>query len=130
LLHAGEVSLVDKHGISFPVEPGQYYDLPLVISGRRMGVDSLALARFEQIRRISNSLGNSFFSQISQIDLSEPETVKLIFRSGPAVYLIGSAEIPDRLVHLKRLREKLQEDNREPVRVDLRYRSLAFVSMQ
>lgn len=126
IVYTGSFSLVDDKGIVFPAESGMSYDLPLLIGTERNGS---AFEKFAEIRRASQLLGESFYRQISQIDVGDSAVVNVTFKTGPAVYRTCSGDIRSRLVHMKNLREELQKECREPALVDLRYRNLAFVTM-
>ncbi|MDR2577478.1 MAG: cell division protein FtsQ/DivIB [Chitinispirillales bacterium] len=130
LVHCGNIFLVDKKGIRFAVRPGQFYDLPLLVIDDRTLQDTVDMKIFNTIRKTSRTLGNSFFQQISQIDVSDNSAVNLLFKSGEAEYVVGYEDIENRLPHIKELRERLLEGPVKPVRVDMRYRSLAFSSTQ
>jgi hypothetical protein len=125
----GDIRLVDKNGVRFKTLPGQYYDLPLISFGNTGLSDKVELDKFNTIKKASASFGGDFFKQISQIDFDNKSSVNLIFKSGRTEYTMGSDDIENRLGHIKTLREKLMRENREPARVDLRYRGLAYLSM-
>ncbi|MCL2688558.1 MAG: cell division protein FtsQ/DivIB [Chitinispirillia bacterium] len=125
----GGIKLVDKNGIRFNAAPGQYYDLPLITLGSAGLSDTIKLETFNTIKKTAGNLGGAFFRQISQIDFSDSSSVNLIFKSERTEYTIGSNDIEKRLGHMKALRERLMQDNREPVHADLRYRGLAYLSM-
>jgi len=130
LVHSGEICLVDKKGVRFAAVPGQYYDLPLlVVNGTAYG-DTLDLDVFNSIKKMCRNMGGSFFQQISQIDVSDSGSVNLIFKSGEAEYLISPDDMEEKLVQIKRLRERLLEEESEPARIDMRYRRLAYTSVQ
>jgi len=128
LLHDGDICLVDKNGIRFAPRPGQYYDLPIIVVDGGDDRDTVDLQVFNTIKKISRNLGGAFFEQISQINLSDSSALNLIFKSGEAEYLVGYDDLDERLVHIKKLRERLMEENGEPARIDMRYRSLAVTS--
>jgi cell division septal protein FtsQ len=128
IVHDGNICLVDKNGIRFDASPGQYYDLPLV-SFARSSSDTLDLSIFNMIKNTSQNIGTNFFQQISQIDLSDKKSVNLIFKSGKTEYTINPEDIENRLAHVKKLVERLQDGNEEPAHIDLRYRNLAFSTM-
>jgi hypothetical protein len=130
LIHCGDVFLVDKKGIRFSARPGQYYDLPLLVIDGEISRDTVDLKAFNVIKKASRYLGNDFFRQISQIDISDDSMVNLFFKSGETEYVIGYDDIEGRLAHVKELRERLLGEHVKPVRVDMRYRSLAFSSAQ
>ena len=125
----GDIRLVDKNGVRFNVLPGQYYDLPLLIFGSAGLSGIVKLEKFNTIKKTSENLGGAFFKQISQIDFCDSSSVNLIFKSGRTEYTVGSNDIEERLVHIKKLREKFMLENREPTRADLRYRGLAYLSI-
>jgi hypothetical protein len=128
LVHCGDVFLVDKKGVRFAAKPGKYYDLPLLVINSGTLRDTVDLKTFNVIKKASRGLGNTFFGQISQIDISDVSAINLLFKSGEAEYVVGYEDIEGRLAHIKELRERLLEEHIEPVRVDMRYRSLAFSS--
>jgi hypothetical protein len=128
IAHGGNICLVDKKGIRFNASPGQYYDLPLVSFGGALS-DTVNLETFNTIKKVSRNLGSGFFQQISQIDLSDSAAVNLIFKSGKTEYTLNAGDIEGRMGHIKKLVERLQDEQTEPARVDLRYRSLAFSTM-
>ena len=128
LVHDGDICLVDKNGIRFAPRPGQYYDLPLILVDSRDDRDTVDLQVFNVIKKASRNLGGDFFDKISQINLCDSSALNLIFKSGEAEYLVGYEDLEKRLVHIKTLRERLLEENGEPARIDMRYRSLAVTS--
>jgi len=125
----GGIRLVDKNGVRFNAMPGQYYDLPLITFGSANLSDTIKLETFNTLKKTAGNLGGDFFRQISQIDFSDSSFVNLIFKSERTEYTIGSDDIEKRLGHIKTLRERLIQDNREPNHADLRYRGLAYLSM-
>jgi len=125
----GGIRLVDKNGVRFNAVPGQYYDLPLITFGSANLSDTIKLETFNTLKKTAENLGGAFFRQISQIDFSDISSVNLIFKSERTEYTIGSDDIEKRLGHMKTLREKLIQENREPNHADLRYRGLAYLSM-
>jgi len=128
LVHGGGIFLVDEKGIRFTARPGQYYDLPLLIVDDKNKSDTVDLKVFNMIRKTSRNLGDNFFQQISQIDLSDSCAVNIFFKSGEAKYKVANEDIEKRLIHVKKLRERLMEvhGHGEPAQIDLRYRNLAF----
>jgi len=128
IVHNGSISLVDKNGVRFAAVPGRYYDLPMICVNAEQK-DTVDLEMFDAIKKASRDVGGAFFQQISQIELLGNGDVKLIFKSGKTEYTLGSDDIEKRLFHVKKLLERFQEEDTEPVRIDLRYRSLAFSSM-
>jgi hypothetical protein len=133
LVHGGDISLVDKKGVLFAAAPGRFYDLPLLVvdgGGTHLG-DTIDLRLFNTIKKVSRGLGTAFFSEISQIDVSGGTTVNLTFKACETEYVVNSGEIEGKLAHVKRVRERLlEEDNAGPARIDMRYGSLAFTSAQ
>ncbi|MCL2218527.1 MAG: cell division protein FtsQ [Chitinispirillia bacterium] len=132
LVHCGKISLVDKYGVRFPAEAGRYYDaLPLLVVGTPES-DTLKheIEFFNRVMKASRNLGDSFLNQISQIDISNSDEVNLIFKSGEAEYLLDPDDIEDKLVRVKSLRQKLLQDEGDPMRIDMRYRHIAVVLAQ
>jgi len=128
LVHCGGISLVDKQGVRFAVVPGQYYDLPLLVVDAEAAGDTVDLDVFYRIRKACRLLGPAFFPQISQIDLSGGEAVNLVFKSGEAEYVVNPEDVEEKMVQIKKLREKLLEEGSEPARIDMRYHRLAVTS--
>jgi len=128
LVQDGSIWLVDRNGVRFKVLPGQYYDLPLLNFGCAGLRDTVELETFNTLKRTARNLCGAFFRQISQIDFSDSGSVNLVFKSGRTEYIIASKDIEDRLIHVKKLKERLRKEDTEPNRVDFRYRSLAVVS--
>ena len=125
----GGIKLVDKNGVRFNAMPGQYYDLPLITYGSAKLSDTIKLETFNAIKKTAEHLGGGFFRDISQIDFGDNSSVNMIFKAGRTEYTIASDDIERRLIHLKTLREKLMQENREPEHADLRYRGLAYLSV-
>ncbi|MFP4163253.1 MAG: cell division protein FtsQ/DivIB [Chitinispirillaceae bacterium] len=125
IVHRGDFCLVDDNGVAFPAVSGVSYDLPLVVG---LNQNASAFGEFMKIRNRAKRLSDSFYRQISQIDLKDSGLVGFTFKTGSAVYKMRSEDVRMRLVHMKNLREELQKEFREPEVVDLRYRSLAFVT--
>jgi len=128
MVHNGGIFLVDKKGVCFYPVPGEFYDLPLIAVGRVAPGDTVNLELFNRIKRTARGLGGAFFRDISEIDMSGASEVDLVFRSSDAEYRVGARDVEDRLVHVKALKERLTYENGKPMRVDLRYRNLAFVT--
>jgi len=128
MVHNGGIFLVDKKGICFSPVPGEFYDLPLMALGRVAPGDTVDLELFNRIKRTARGLGGAFFRDISEIDLSGAPEVNLVFRSNGTEYKIAASDIESRLVHVKALKERLAHEGAKPMRVDLRYRNLAFVT--
>jgi cell division septal protein FtsQ len=128
IIHNGWIFLVDKKGVCFSPVPGQFYDLPLLAFGGVAPGDTVDLELFNTIKRTAKSLGGAFFRDISEIDLSKASEVNLVFRSSDTEYKVLARDVESRLVHVKALRERLTDDNSKPMRIDLRYRNLAFAT--
>ena len=128
IIHSGNMFLVDKKGIRFAAVPGRYYDLPL-ISVNAKQKDTIDLETFDAIKKASRDVDNTFFQQISQIELLKNGDINLIFKSGKTEYTLGKDDMEKRLFHVKKLLERFQEEDTEPAHIDLRYRGLAFSSM-
>ena len=130
LVHVGEICLVDKKGVRFTANPGQFYDLPLLVIGRGPLYDTVDLDVFNRIKKASQGFGRAFFQDISQIDISDASVVGLVFRSGETEYAVNPQDIEKKLVHVKELRDRLLLEDGGPARIDMRYGSLAFTSAQ
>lgn len=131
IVHYGEMALVDRHGICFAPEPGRYYDLPMLITKKLDSEeDVIDMTMFNDIKKITDGLGANYFSQISQIGITDDEHVYLYFKSGEAEYVVGRENLSERLAYVKQLRDRFLSDsgNDVPLRVDVRYRGLAFAS--
>jgi len=128
IVHNGGIFLVDKKGICFSPIPGRYYDLPLLACGSVAPGDTVDLELFNTIKRAARELGGTFFRDISEIDLSKTSEVNLVFRSSNTEYKVASRDVESRLVHIKALKERLTEESAKPMRIDLRYRNLAFAT--
>jgi len=128
MVHNGEIFLVDKKGVCFSPVPGEFYDLPLIAFGRVAPGDTVDLEIFNRIKRTARGLGGAFFRDISEIDLSGASEVNLVFRSSDTEYKVSARDVESRLVHVKALKERLTNGNGKPMRIDLRYRNLAFAT--
>jgi hypothetical protein len=128
MIHNGGILLVDKKGICFSPVPGQFYDLPLLSFGGVAPGDTVDMELFNTIKRAAKSLGGAFFREISEIDLSKTSEVNLTFRSSDTEYKVFAKDVENRLVHVKALRERLTDESGKSMRVDLRYRNLAFAT--
>ena len=128
IVHNGGIFLVDKNGICFSPTPGRFYDLPLLSLGGVTPGDTVDLELFNTIKKSAKILGNGFFREISEIDLRDGADVNLIFKSSDTEYKVAAKDIEKRLAHVKALKERLTNDNGKPMRVDLRYRNLAFAT--
>jgi cell division septal protein FtsQ len=128
IVHNGGIFLVDKKGICFSPVPGQFYDLPLLAVGGVAPGDTVDLELFNTVKRAAKNLGGAFFRDISEIDLSKASEVNLVFRSSDTEYKVLARDVENRLVHVKALRERLTDDNSKHMRIDLRYRNLAFAT--
>jgi cell division septal protein FtsQ len=130
MVHNGGIFLVDKKGICFSPVPGQFYDLPLLTFGNVAPGDTVDLELFNTIKRTARGLGGAFFKEISEIDLSRTSEVNLVFRSSGTEYKVAVRDVESRLVHVKALRERLKDDGVGSMRIDLRYRNYAFVTVR
>lgn len=131
IVHYGDMALVDRHGICFAPEPGRYYDLPMLLTKKIEGdEDIIDMTMFNDIKKITDGFGANYFSQISQIGITDDEHVYLYFKSGEAEYVVGRENLSERLAYVKQLRDRFLSDsgNDVPLRVDVRYRGLAFAS--
>jgi len=128
MVHNGAIFLVDKKGVCFSPVPGEFYDLPLIAVGRVAPGDTVDLELFNRIKRTARGLGGAFFRDISEIDLSGASEVDLVFRSSDTEYKVAARDVESRLVHVKALKERLTYENGKPMRIDLRYRNLAFAT--
>jgi cell division septal protein FtsQ len=128
IVHNGEIFLVDGNGVCFSPVPGQFYDLPLLAYGGKALGDTVDMETFFAIKRAAKSLGGAFFQELAEIDLSRASEVNLVFRSSDTEYKVAARDVESRLAHVKALRERLADDGSKPLRVDLRYRNLAFAT--
>jgi cell division septal protein FtsQ len=128
ILHNGSVFLVDRNGICFSPVPGQFYDLPLLAYGGKALGDTVDMELFYAVRKAAQSLGGAFFQELAEINLSRASEVNLVFRSSDTEYKVAARDVESRLAHVKALRERLTDDAAKPLRVDLRYRNLAFAT--
>jgi hypothetical protein len=128
IVHNGGIFLIDKKGICFSPVPGQFYDLPLLALGGVVPGDTVNLELFNTIKRAARGLGGAFFRDISEIDLSKASEVNLTFRSSDTEYKVSAKDVESRLAHVKALRERLTDESSKPMRIDLRYRNLAFAT--
>lgn len=133
IVHYGEMMLVDKNGTRFAPEPGRYYNLPLLIT-RKVEQESgnIDMEMFNEIKKITDAFGANFFSQISQIGVDNDEHVYIYFKSGEAEYVVGRENLAERLAYVQQLRERFLSSNEydAPLRVDVRYRGLAFAAVK
>jgi len=130
MVHNGGIFLVDKRGICFSPVPGRFYDLPLLVFGGVALGDTVDLELFNTIKRAARGLGGAFFREISEIDMSGASEVNLVFRSSNTEYKVAARDVESRLVHVKALRERLTGDSAGSMRIDLRYRNLAFATVR
>jgi len=130
LVHNGGFCLIDNMGVRFTAAPGQYYDLPLLIVEGKAACDTVDLDIFNRIKKASRLLGAAFFPQISQIDVSVDDAVNLIFKSGEAEYILSPDDIEEKMIQVKKLREKLLEEGSGFARIDMRYHRLAVTLAQ
>ncbi|MDR2694013.1 MAG: hypothetical protein LBB74_07340 [Chitinispirillales bacterium] len=130
MVHNGGIFLVDRMGICFSPVPGRFYDLPLLTFGSAAPGDTVDLRLFNGIKRTARNLGGSFFRDISEIDMSKASEVNLIFRASDTEYKVAARDAESRLVHVKALRERLTGDSARAMRIDLRYRNLAFATVR
>jgi len=128
MIHNGGIFLVDKKGVCFSPVPGEFYDLPLIDVGRVTPGDTVDLELFNRIKTAARGLGGAFFRDISEIDLSGASEVNLVLRSSDTEYKIAARDVEIRLVHVKALKERLTQESAKPMRIDLRYRNLAFAT--
>jgi hypothetical protein len=128
MVHNGGIFLVDKKGICFLPIPGKFYDLPLITFGGVAPGDTVDLELFNKIKGAARNLGGTFFKEISEIDLSGTSEVNFVFRSSDTEYKVAARDVESRLVHVKALKERLTEESSKPMRIDLRYRNLAFAT--
>lgn len=128
IVHNGGVFLVDRKGVCFSPVPGRFYDLPLLAYGGRALGDTVDMELFNTIKKTARGLGGAFFRELSEINLSCASEVNLVFRSSDTEYKVGARDVESRLVHVKTLKERLTNESSKMLRVDLRYRNLAFVT--
>jgi cell division septal protein FtsQ len=128
IVHDGGIFLVDKKGVCFSPIPGRFYDLPLLSLGSVTPGDTVDLELFNTIKKSARGLDKAFFREISEIDLRDGADVNLIFRSSDTEYKVAAKDIEKRLAHVKALKERLTNESDKTMRVDLRYRNLAFAT--
>jgi cell division septal protein FtsQ len=128
MIHNGGIFLVDKKGICFSPVPGRFYDLPLLTFGGVAPGDTVDLELFNKIKKTARGLGGAFFREISEIDMSRASEVNMTFRSSDTEYKVAVRDVESRIVHVKAIRERLKDDSAGAMRIDLRYRNLAFAT--
>lgn len=134
-MQAGRIVLVDADGVCLPLEHGASPDLPLV-SGLR---DSTGAGGIRRLTGAECGRMNRFFSaaapfdsmlgrRITQANFGPERTVRVMLAGSTAVITLDENNIIDRLGRLVQVWETVQSDSLPPVRIDLSYRNLAFVT--
>lgn len=135
LINMGTVKQIDMHGVILPMKDGITSDLPLV-SGLTDTVDSWGrkVIRPECMKRLSEFfkqtklVDKELLANISQIELSDKEKIRMIFKSCPTLFELDAGSVALRLGHLKQLENMLVGMDQVPSRINLCYQNLAFVT--
>jgi cell division septal protein FtsQ len=130
IIHNGGIFLVDRRGVRFSPVPGRFYDLPLLAYGGKVLGDTVDMELFNTIKKAAYEQGDAFFREISEIDLSGTSEVNLLFRSSDTEYRLAARDVENRLAHVKALKERLTHESAKHMRIDLRYRNLAFATVR
>jgi cell division septal protein FtsQ len=137
LLHKGPICLVDREGVCLPLPARTTYELPL-LSGladstgkdgvRRLKAgDRGRMNRFLHDARLADS---AFAAAITQAWFGPDRAVSVMHSGGQTVIVFDESEMAAGLRRLARVWEGVQAEEKPPVRIDLSYRNLAFVTLQ
>ena len=130
LVNVGRIFYIDGEGVKLPLFPATYSDLPLVSGIPDSAGKMIPRAALRRIMALLNTAGDvqkSLLKQVSQIDFSNPASVKIKLENSPLLI-----EIDDRYcdVQWKRFQELLEVFNNDPGgmprSIDLSYKNLAF----
>ena len=137
LVNLGVVYMVDMHGVLLPFTPGIATALPL-FSGLRDTVDDAGRKVLTQggMERVRAFLGGAAYadqhlaSQISQVDFSDPQKLRIAFQTITAVVEVDERSIAERLHCLKQMHGMWQNEGTTVTKVNLCYQNLAFVTQR
>lgn len=132
LVNNGSICQIDRNGVVLPFNVGTISFLPIV-SGLKMQKNNfnnsvvvesdmkMLLKVLDQVKKAD------FYTEISQIDLSNKNKIKVKLQSHPTIIEMDTINIADRFVCLQALGDVLSADN-APERINLCYQNLAFVT--
>jgi cell division septal protein FtsQ len=135
LVNNKTIQQIDSWGTLLPLTSGIVSNLPLV-SGLEDTIDShgkkvitmVDVGRLKLLLKKIENVDKRLISRISQIDMSNPENMKITMQSSTTIIEIGSSALDIQLNRLKQMEGILQGMSPAPARINLCYQNLAFVT--
>jgi hypothetical protein len=133
---AGAVYLVDACGVCLPLGAGAVYQLPLV-SGLQDstggdGIRRITAAGVVRMNRFFNDVAAAgdaaFANKITQLHFGRAPLLRVMHEGSITVVVINENDIAGCMENYTGIRETIRNDSQEPLRIDLAYRNLAFVT--
>jgi cell division protein FtsQ len=121
-----QIKLVDHSGILMDAPPGMRYSFPVILGFTGAEPLSMRIARigiYQAVVRELDSGGSNYSHDISEIDLTDPEDIKIVVtdQKGEVLIHLGSGNFLDRykiyVAHIQQWRQQFHNVNS----VDLRY---------
>jgi cell division septal protein FtsQ len=136
LVNMKSIYYIDKNGILFPIAKKVISDMP-VFCGLRDTIDNKGLHRISSsdMLRVRNFMNNitdldeDFCQNITQIDFSEKEKIRLSFQAFSTIVEMDQNNITNGLSNLIRLEELLHKSAVVPEKINLCYQNIAFVTV-
>ncbi len=136
LVNMKSVYYIDKNGVLFPIAKKVISDMP-VFCGLSDTVDNKGMRRIcssdmfrvrDFMKNISD-LDENFWQNITQIDFSEKEKIRLSFQAYSTIVEMDQENINNGLSNLIRLEELLHKNAVMPEKINLCYQNIAFVTV-
>jgi hypothetical protein len=133
---AGAIYLVDACGVCLPLGHNVEYPLPL-ISGLKdsVGNDGIrritaaGVSRMDRFFRDAAAADNaSFAKRITQLNFGRAPVLRAMVEGSATVVVINENDIAGCIEKYTGIWETVRNDSLEPLRIDLAYRNLAFVT--
>jgi hypothetical protein len=135
LVSFGKIFYMDKTGVLIPLVKNVISEMPL-ISGVRDSIDKSGLRRVckEDLERINAFLHNArsfdkeLLGSITQVEFSKEDRLLLSFQAYSTIVEIDQKNLVSRLRCLERLQDVIEKDSVPPVRINMCYSNIAFVT--
>ncbi len=135
IANVGLMYLFDNEGIMWPIKANTYWDLPIisgikdtVINSKKHKVRKCEMDKINTFFTKVNKIDKSFALDLSQIDFSDDDEVKVKFESKPTIVKLSRRNIQKNIYNLQKIFATIgNKEESMPKHIDLCFNNIAFV---